>query len=125
MGLEVMTNFKLNYISFIMNHTIVVHCSDRDLKRKLRKKLMAKMDLFNWSIFRIAFTDKIDLAKKLMILKDDFLFSYGKEWSPSEIVQYLQRLDLFKCAFKEVVWKNDKEYLIYKVNYDGTKNLLE
>jgi len=56
-------------------------------------------------------TDKrIDLIKKL--IKIDAVFSYGREWSPSEFIDYYNEIGLLKCKCYRIFWKKKDDFYI-------------
>src|SRR5690554_2170191 len=40
------------------------------------------------------------------------LFSKGRDWSPSELIEYYREIGLVKGTYKTIAWKNPSEYLI-------------
>lgn len=63
--------------------------------------------------FRKPITDDKDRVKLIEDLTNrGALFSKGRDWSPSELVEYYHEIGLVKGAYKTIAWKNPSEYLI-------------
>lgn len=52
----------------------------------------------------------VDLIRKLMEI--GALFSYGKDWSPSEIVRYYRDEGLIDGHYMMISWRNQQEFNI-------------
>jgi hypothetical protein len=42
-------------------------------------------------------------------------FSYGRDWSPSELFQYFREQKLITGSFKEISWRTPDEYIIREI----------
>jgi len=59
--------------------------------------------------------NEMEKAKLFSWLRDkDVYFSYGREWSPAEVFEYLRKKDLIDGNFKVIAWKNPKQFHIYQ-----------
>jgi hypothetical protein len=60
-----------------------------------------------------AISDTSDRCRLLESLLDlDALFSYGRDWSPSELVEYYRDLGFISRAFRVIAWSDPNHYTI-------------
>ena len=55
-------------------------------------------------------TQQITLIKKLIVL--EALFSNGKDWSPSELVDYYKEIGLTDSKYHKISWKGKDDFYI-------------
>ena len=55
-------------------------------------------------------TKRVTLIKKLIALGD--IFSDGKDWSPSELVDYYKEIGLIDSTYYKISWKGKDDFYI-------------
>lgn len=55
-------------------------------------------------------TQRVTLIKKLIAL--EALFSNGKDWSPSELVDYYKEIGLIDSKYYKISWKGKDDFYI-------------
>lgn len=95
----------------LANREIVLKNSNNNFDKILinmgfkQEKEYYKLNLSITNIF-----EKIDLIQKLIDI--GALFSAGRDWSPSELLQYYKEQGLLDRDYYEISWKNENEYNI-------------
>ncbi|MDE1481090.1 hypothetical protein [Xenorhabdus bovienii] len=99
---DLVNKMKLLGFSLISNETRELHYSDVPLYVNFMELLVDNEE------------DKIKIVKEL--IKEGALFSYGKEWSPEEVMDYWKKdkgIELEK--YKTIGWYGPEKYLIREV----------
>jgi hypothetical protein len=119
-----MDKHGLSYVSLIFEKDIKIKCYDKTTKQLLRK-LGATRELFCWNHFHLAHENELELAEKLMKLRDCGIFFAGGSsgWPPASVVSYLMEKKFFKGEYQEICWTNPRCVLLYNVKSSGERIL--
>lgn len=93
----------------IAGNTAVLHVEDESIGKGL-VRLGFKKDGY---CFRRPISDDKDRVKLIEDLTEKgALFSKGRDWSPSELIEYYHEIGLVKGSYKTIAWTSPSEYLI-------------
>jgi hypothetical protein len=88
-------------------------------------KLGEKREFLSWNNFHLAHKDELELAEKLMKLRDIGIPFAGANsgWSPAGIVSCLIEKSFFHGEYQEIIWSKPGLILLYDVKSSGNRIL--
>lgn len=102
---------------------ILVRNMDNNFEKELAELGFQKAgNLYSLNLNPNNIAQKIDLIHSLINLGS--FFSNGKDWSPSEFIEYYKEIGLLKRDYYEISWKNKNDFnVVLKSNNSPPSDL--
>lgn len=102
---------KIPHVAACGNNLVLVNLSD-DLLQKLHYLSLVKREANTYTANVSEYTqeDTATLFNELNAL--GIAFSYGRDWAPSEIFEYLREKGLLSGKYRRIMWKGPENYVI-------------